>query len=503
MTEVNYLFDKIFKLNETKEKIFLFSENKKLSYKEFHAVVNQISNYLIDINLSPGDRVAVQAEKNIIQLAIYVATIKAGGVYLPLNTGYTINELEYFFTDANPKVIVIDDKFKSKIENILSASQTTILTLNSDESGSLTKNLENYSTEFNAVDRNKNDLAAILYTSGTTGKSKGAMLSHRNLVSNSEVLRDFWKFSEKDVLLHMLPIYHTHGLFVACNLLAIVGGSMIFLQKFDVKTALFWMKDATSMMGVPTFYTRLLASDELNRNITQHMRIFISGSAPLLAETHIEFERRTGKKILERYGMTETNMNTSNPYDGERKAGTVGIPLPGVTIRVVNVEGHEVEDGKIGTIELKGENVFRGYWGMKGKTEEAFKKDGFFITGDLAQRDEDGYLTIVGRDKDVIISGGLNVYPKEIEDVINEMPNILESAVVGIHHHDFGEAVLAIVVSNDKTLAEIKVLDFLKDKLAKYKLPKRVIFLDELPRNTMGKVQKKVLRENYLDLFKN
>ena len=263
------------------------------------------------------------------------------------------------------------------------------------------------------------------------------------------------------------------------------------------------MKYATSMMGVPTFYTRLLASDDLNTDATHHIRLFISGSAPLLSETHIEFERRTGKKILERYGMTETNMNTSNPYDGERKAGTVGTPLPGVEIRVVNEEGHLVEHGKIGTIELKGENVFSGYWGMKEKTKEAFKKDGFFITGDLAQRDEDGYLIIVGRDKDMIISGGLNVYPKEIEDAINEMPNILESAVVGIQHHDFGEAVIAVVVSSDKTLAEIKVLDFLIDKIAKYKQPKRILFLDELPRNTMGEVQKKVLRENYSDLFKN
>ena len=503
MTETNYLFDKIFKPNETKEKIFLINESKKLTYIEFHEVVNKISNYLIEIDLSPGDRVAVQAEKNIIQLALYVATIKAGGVYLPLNTGYTLNELEYFFDDAKPKVIVVDDKIQSKIDSIASTSSASILTLNLDESGFLTERIKNYSTKFHAIARSENDLAAILYTSGTTGKSKGAMLSHRNLVSNSEVLRDVWKFSENDVLLHMLPIYHTHGLFVACNLLAIVGGSIIFLEKFDVKKALFWMKDATSMMGVPTFYTRLLASDELNTDATQHIRLFISGSAPLLSETHIEFERRTGKKILERYGMTETNMNTSNPYDGERKAGTVGIPLPGVEIRVVNEEGHLVEHGKIGTIELKGENVFSGYWGMKEKTKEAFKKDGFFITGDLAQRDEDGYLIIVGRDKDMIISGGLNVYPKEIEDAINEMPNILESAVVGIQHHDFGEAVIAVVVSSDKTLTEIKVLDFLKDKIAKYKQPKKILFLDELPRNTMGKVQKKVLRENYSDLFKN
>ena len=309
MTEANYLFDKIFKSNETKEKIFLINESKKLSYIEFHEVVNKISNYLIEIDLSPGDRVAVQAKKNIFQLALYVATIKAGGVYLPLNTGYTLNELEYFFNDAKPKVIVVDDKIQSKIDSITSTSSVSILTLNLDETGSLTERIKSCSTKFHAIARSENDLAAILYTSGTTGKSKGAMLSHRNLVSNSEVLRDFWKFTESDVLLHMLPIYHTHGLFVACNLLAIVSGSMIFLEKFDVKKAMFWMKESTSMMGVPTFYTRLLASEELNTESTKHMRLFISGSAPLLSETHIDFEKRTGKKILERYGRTETNMN--------------------------------------------------------------------------------------------------------------------------------------------------------------------------------------------------
>jgi malonyl-CoA/methylmalonyl-CoA synthetase len=284
--------------------------------------------------------------------------------------------------------------------------------------------------------------------------------------------------------------------------LAIVGGSMIFLEKFDVKKAMFWMKDSTSMMGVPTFYTRLLASEELNTESAKHMRLFISGSAPLLSETHIDFEKRTGKKILERYGMTETNMNISNPYDGERKAGTVGFPLPGIEIRLVNEEGKEVENGKIGTIELKGENVFQGYWKMKEKTEEAFKEDGFFITGDLAQKDESGYFTIVGRDKDMIISGGLNVYPKEIEDVLNELPNVLESAVFGLQHADFGEAVVAAVVVKDDKNDENQIIDFTKDKIAKYKQPKKIIFMDNLPRNSMGKVQKNSLRKNNQNLFK-
>ncbi len=503
MTESNYLFDEIFKSNEMSPNIFLINENKEISYLEFNEIVNQISNYLIDINLLPGDRVAIQAEKNVIQLAIYVATIKAGGVYLPLNTGYTLSELEYFFNDAKPKVIIVDDKIQNEVKNLVSYSSVSILSLNLDETGSLIEQIKKYPKKFQSIKRNENDLAAILYTSGTTGKSKGAMLSHRNLVSNSEVLRKFWKFTENDVLLHMLPIYHTHGLFVACNLLAIVGGSMIFLEKFDAEKALLWMKRATSMMGVPTFYTRLLANEKLNNESAKHMRLFISGSAPLLSETHIEFEKRTGKKILERYGMTETNMNISNPYDGLRKAGTVGIPLPGIEIRIVNEEGKEVEEDQIGTIELKGENIFKGYWGMEEKTKESFKDDGFFITGDLAKKDENGYFTIVGRDKDMIISGGLNVYPKEIEDVINELPNITESAVFGVQHDDFGEAVVAAVVTTDDKNDGSQILDYTKDKIAKYKQPKKIIFMSNLPRNSMGKVQKNKLRENNKSLFKS
>ena len=503
MTESNYLFDEIFKSNETRPNIFLINENKEITYLEFNEIVNQISNYLIDINLLPGDRVAIQAEKNVIQLATYVATIKAGGVYLPLNTGYTLSELEYFFNDAKPKVIIVDDKIQNEVKNLVSYSSVSILSLNLDETGSLIEQIKNYPKKFQSIKRNENDLAAILYTSGTTGKSKGAMLSHRNLVSNTEVLRNFWKFTENDVLLHMLPIYHTHGLFVACNLLAIVGGSMIFLEKFDAEKALLWMKRATSMMGVPTFYTRLLANEKLNNESAKHKRLFISGSAPLLSETHIEFEKRTGKKILERYGMTETNMNISNPYDGLRKAGTVGIPLPGIEIRIVNEEGDEVKVGQIGTIELKGENIFKGYWGMEEKTKESFKDDGFFITGDLAKKDENGYFTIVGRDKDMIISGGLNVYPKEIEDVINELPNITESAVFGVQHDDFGEAVVAAVVTTDDKNDGSQILDYTKDKIAKYKQPKKIIFMSNLPRNSMGKVQKNKLRENNKSLFKS
>ena len=316
------------------------------------------------------------------------------------------------------------------------------------------------------------------------------------------VLKDFWNFSENDVLLHMLPIYHTHGLFVACNLLSYVGGSMIFLPKFDVDEAISWMKRANTMMGVPTFYTRLLNDDRFNKELSNHMRLFISGSAPLLAETHIEFEKRTGKQIIERYGMTETNMNTSNPYHGPRVAGTVGLPLPGVKLRIVNQDGKEVDKGEIGIIELKGDNVFGGYWGNPDKTSESFRQDGYFITGDMARIDENGYVIIVGRDKDLIITGGLNVYPKEVENLIDEIDSVEESAVIAVPHSDFGEAVVSVVVKKKKSIIEQDIKDYLSQRVARFKQPKKIIFVNSLPRNTMGKVQKSELRKKYQNLFK-
>ena len=316
------------------------------------------------------------------------------------------------------------------------------------------------------------------------------------------VLKDFWNFSENDVLLHMLPIYHTHGLFVACNLLSYVGGSMIFLPKFDIDEAISWMKRANTMMGVPTFYTRLLNDDRFNKELSNHMRLFISGSAPLLAETHIEFEKRTGKQIIERYGMTETNMNTSNPYHGPRVAGTVGLPLPGVKLRIVDQDGKEVDKGEIGIIELKGDNVFRGYWGNPEKTSDSFRQDGYFITGDMARIDENGYVIIVGRDKDLIITGGLNVYPKEVENLIDEIDSVEESAVIAVPHSDFGEAVVSVIVKKKKSIIEQDIKDYLSQRVAKFKQPKKIIFVNSLPRNTMGKVQKSELRKKYQNLFK-
>ena len=501
----NYLFNILFKENELNEKPFLINSQQEVSFKNFHEIVNCISNLFTKNGLLPGDRVAVQADKNNLQLALYVATVKAGGVYLPLNTGYTTSELQYFIDDAEPKIIIVDNTKKESIEKISSGKQKVIYTLNQDESGTLRENIIGLSKKFTPIDRDKDDLAAILYTSGTTGKSKGAMLTHINLASNAQVLKDAWKFSADDVLLHMLPIYHTHGLFVACNLLSLVGGSMIFLEKFDVHEAIKWIPKVTTMMGVPTFYTRLLENDGLNYEITKNVRLFISGSAPLLAETHEEFEKRTNKKILERYGMTETNMNISNPYEGERKPGTVGKPLPGIEIRIADENGNPITGEDVGIIQLKGDNVFKGYWKLEKKTKESFSKDGYFITGDLATRDDDGYFTIVGRDKDMIITGGLNVYPKEIETILNDISQVNESAVFGINHKDFGEAVAAAVVFNDisETLSEESILKMLYDKLAKFKQPKKIFFLDHLPRNSMGKVQKNKLREEYKDYLIN
>ena len=498
----NHLYDRVFAPHEDNPKPFLIGETQTLSYANFHEQVNKLARALIASGLKTGDRVAVQAAKSNTQLALYVATIKAGGVYLPLNTSYTAHELEYFISNAEARLVVVDEKAKQAVTPIAEAQGANLLTLNADESGTLPKLAEQQAAQFEAVARGSEDLAAILYTSGTTGRSKGAQLCHRNLHSNTEVLRDFWQFKEDDVLLHMLPIYHTHGLFVACNLLAMVGGSMIFLPKFDADKALSFLPQATTMMGVPTFYTRLLNEERFTREASQHMRLFISGSAPLLAETHKSFAARTGKKILERYGMTETNMSTSNPYDGERIAGTVGVPLPGVELRIADAKtGKSVPDGEIGIIELKGDNVFTGYWQMPEKTKESFRDDGYFITGDMARIDEHGYIVIVGRDKDLIISGGLNVYPKEIESMVDELEGVTESAVIGVPHPDFGEAVVAVIVAADKTLNEESVMEFLANKIAKFKQPKAVFFVEALPRNTMGKVQKVTLRAEHKELF--
>ena len=496
----NTLYDAVFGVHSQSTKTFLYTEQGEVSYADFTRLTNKLAQALSHAGLQASERVAVQAKKSVMQLALYAATIKAGGVYLPLNTSYTAHELDYFISNAKASIVIVDDTAKDAVMPIADAAGATLLTLNADETGSLVSAANDQSDQFDAIPRGPEDLGAILYTSGTTGRSKGAMLCHRNLLSNTQVLEQTWQFTSEDTLLHMLPIYHTHGLFVACNLLAMVGGSMIFLTHFDAERALYWMPQATSMMGVPTFYTRLLSEPMFTSDVSRHMRLFISGSAPLLAATHIEFEDRTGHRILERYGMTETNMSTSNPYRGERRAGTVGMPLPGVTMRLADEAGKIVTKGEIGIIELRGDNVFTGYWEMPEKTAESFRDDGFFITGDMAREDEDGYITIVGRDKDLIISGGLNIYPKEIESLIDAHHGVTESAVIGVPHPDFGEGVVAILVADDNVTADA-VMAGISDKLAKFKQPKKILFVDALPRNTMGKVQKAVMRKEHEKMF--
>jgi len=478
-------------------------EGKRISYGDLIARAGQTANVLASRGVKPGDRVAAQSEKSVSGLVLYLAAVRAGAVYLPLNTAYTLNELDYFITDAEPSLVVCDASRAEGIGAIARKVDAKVETLGADGKGSLTEAADKASSEFKTVARTNDDLAAILYTSGTTGRSKGAMLSHDNLASNSLSLVDYWRFTNEDVLIHALPIYHTHGLFVASNVTLFARASMIFLPKFDPDVIIKLMARASVLMGVPTFYTRLLQSPALTKESTRHMRLFVSGSAPLLADTHREWAARTGHAVLERYGMTETNMNTSNPYDGERVAGAVGHPLPGVTVRVTDPEtGKELPRGTVGMIEVEGPNVFKGYWRMPEKTKTEFRDDGFFITGDLGKIDDKGYVHILGRGKDLVISGGFNVYPKEIESEIDAMPGVIESAVIGVPHADFGEGVTAVVVCNkDAGVSEASVLKALDGRLAKFKMPKRVFVVDELPRNAMGKVQKNILRDMYSDIY--
>jgi malonyl-CoA/methylmalonyl-CoA synthetase len=478
-------------------------DGQRISYGDLIARAGQIANLLVKRGVKPGDRVAAQTEKSVPGLVLYLATVRAGAVYLPLNTAYTLNELEYFITDAEPLLAVCDPSKADGIGAIAAKVGAKVETLGADGKGSLTDAAAAEKPEFTTVDRADDDLAAILYTSGTTGRSKGAMLTHDNLASNSLSLVGYWGFTDKDVLIHALPIYHTHGLFVASNVTLFARASMIFLPKFDPELIIRLMTRATVLMGVPTFYTRLLQSPALTKESTAHMRLFVSGSAPLLADTHREWMARTGHAVLERYGMTETNMNTSNPYDGERVPGAVGQALPGVSVRVTDPEtGKTLEPESIGMIEVKGPNVFKGYWRMPEKTKAEFRDDGFFITGDLGKIDSAGYVHILGRGKDLVISGGFNVYPKEIESEIDAMPGVIEAAVIGVPHADFGEGVTAVVVCDKNTkVDEAAVLSALDGRLAKFKMPKRVIFVDELPRNAMGKVQKNILRDTYKAIY--
>ena len=475
----------------------LLPGGEPVTYRTLDARSAQIAHALIAAGCRRGDRVAAQVQKSTMAVCLYLACLRAGLVYLPLNIGYQQRELAFFLGDATPRVVVCAPDAITTITAIATRSMR-VFTLDERDQGSLINEIRTCFEEFDPVPTKEGDLAAILYTSGTTGRSKGAMLSHANLASNALTLVDYWGFSPADILYHALPIYHVHGLFVALHCVLLAGGKAWFCPKFDVAQALALLPRSTVMMGVPTFYSRLLASTQFGRRHCESVRLFISGSAPLLAETFASFEERTGQRILERYGMTETGMNTSNPLLGERIAGSVGPPLPGVGVRVVDDAGVALPANEIGGIEVKGPNVFSGYWRMPEKTQEEFTGDGFFRTGDMGRFLGSRYLQIVGRAKDLIITGGLNVYPKEIEELIDALPGVAESAVIGIAHPDFGEAVTAIVVP--KSGAKVtgnSILTALKPQLARFKMPKYVYIVDELPRNAMGKVQKNVLRQNY------
>src|SRR5215218_4008695 len=505
----NHLYDLLRSGAKDPEKTFAeLIDGRWYRYRDVDDVSARFANALVDLGVEPGDRVAVQVEKSIEAIMLYLGTIRAGAVFLPLNTAYTAAEIEYFVGDAEPRVFVCDPAKADALSPIAAKAGARLETLGVYRSpdvwaGTLSDRTLAAPARFDNVARGPDDLGAILYTSGTTGRSKGAMLTHDNLASNAATLAATWRFTPDDILIHALPIFHTHGLFVATNTVLVAGASMIFLNRFDPDKVFEVMPRATAMMGVPTFYTRLLQDPRLTKEATRHMRLFISGSAPLLAETHREWQARTGHAILERYGMTETGMNTSNPYDGERVAGSVGFPLPGVELRVADPEsGKVLGTEEIGVIEVKGPNVFKGYWRMPEKTAQEFRADGFFITGDLGKVDARGYVHIVGRGKDLIITGGYNVYPKEVETEIDALPGVVESAVIGIAHADFGEAVTACVVcKSDAKLSEKDVITALQARLAKFKLPKRVLFMPDLPRNAMGKVQKNVLREQNAKLY--
>ncbi|MCX7889668.1 MAG: AMP-binding protein [Rhodobacteraceae bacterium] len=494
----NHLHDALFApLDGAASTFLVLPDGSRVTHGAFAAEAARMAARLAAAGLAPGDRVAMQLEKSPSMLAAIAGAIRAGIVFLPLNTAYTPAEVAYFVQDSGARLLLADPAREAALQG--AAGGAALMTLAADGSGSFAGLPAAPSAP---APRGPGDLAALLYTSGTTGRSKGAMLSHDNLLSNARVLTAAWGFTASDCLLHALPVFHTHGLFVATNVALLARCPVIFLPRFDPAEVLRLLPQATAMMGVPTFYTRLLDDPRLTRDLVAHMRLFVSGSAPLLTETHRAFAARTGHAILERYGMTETNMITSNPLHGERRPGTVGLPLPGVEVRLCDAAGQPVPDGGIGVIEVRGPNVFSGYWGMPEKTREEIRPDGFFITGDLGQRDADGYLTIVGRAKDLVISGGLNVYPKEVELALDALPGVLESAVFGVPHPDLGEAVVAAVVARPGARPDPAALSgALTGGLAAFKRPRHIAIVAELPRNTMGKVQKNLLRAEFAGLF--
>ncbi len=490
--------------------VFLDHARATLSYRDADETAARMAAVLAENGAGKGARVVVQVAKSPEAVTLYLACLRLGAVFVPLNPAYTAAEMGYFLADASPRVVVCDPARAGELAGIAPAPMR-LLTLGADGSGSLPEAAADAPPLPEIAACTGDDLAAIVYTSGTTGRSKGAMLTHANLAVNALELHEIWHWEPGDVLLHALPIFHVHGLFVALHCAMLNASRVIFLDRFDAGQVVARLPEATVMMGVPTFYTRLLERDDFGAETCAGMRLFISGSAPLLAETHARFRARTGHTILERYGMSEAGMITSNPCDGERVAGTVGFALPSVRLRIVDDAGWPVAPGTVGGLEISGPNVFAGYWQMPEKTAAEFRADGWFITGDLAVMDETGRVSIVGRARDLVISGGLNVYPKEVESEIDRLPGVAESAVIGVAHPDLGEAVVAVVararvappgVPFEAPPDEAAIAAALADRLAPFKRPKRVIFVDELPRNTMGKVQKNQLRARYADLFR-
>lgn len=477
----------------------ILADGRAWTYEDIERASAKLANLFVALGLQPGGRIAVQVDKSPEALLLYLASLRAGTVFLPLNPAYTQQEVEYFLNDAQPGLFVCRPQFREAA--LLLAAQSGVahtLVLDENGRGSVIDLAAAQPDVFETVQRHPEDMAAILYTSGTTGRSKGAMLTHGNLKSNAEALCQAWQFTGDDVLLHMLPIFHIHGLFVACNCTLLAGSAMLFEPRFEAQRAIELLPQASLFMGVPTYYIRLLAEPTFTRKCARGVRLFVSGSAPLLAETFTAFAQRTGQRILERYGMTEGGMYTSNPYAGDRRCGSVGPALAGVDLRVVDEVGKPCAVDVAGNIQVRGPNICSGYWRMPEKTAEEFTADGYFRTGDVGHLDKDGYLFISGRARDLIISGGLNVYPKEIEDVIDALPGVAESAVIGLPHADFGEAVTAVVVAKPSAqLDEGAIIAAVRERLAGFKVPKQVFVVDDLPRNTMGKVQKAVLRKQY------
>lgn len=475
------------------DRLFIEEESRNWSYAEVEREAGRLAARLQQLGVAPGERVLVQTDKSVETIILYIAVVRAGAIYLPLNVDYTESEIAYFAADATPVLAVCRPQSTALFERVGSGS-LQVRTL-----AQLFADLPEH--EAAPVPRAPDDVAAILYTSGTTGKPKGAMLTNANLVSNGEVLVELWRFTPEDRLIHALPVFHVHGLFVAIHCVMFSGACAIFLPKFEAGAVIRHMARATVLMGVPTFYVRLLGEDSFTRQAAARMRLFISGSAPLSADIHRAFEQRCGHRVLERYGMTETGMLTSNPYEGERRAGFVGPPLPGVALRIADFEsGRVLPQGEVGIVEVKGPNVFKGYWQMPEKTAAEFRPDGFFITGDMGLIDADGYVQLVGREKDLIISGGLNVYPAEVEALLDDRSDVAEAAVIGVPHPDLGEAVVAVVRPAGAFDAD-RAREELRRDLAAFKVPKTIVTLGELPRNTMGKIQKKLLRERYAGLF--